>query len=243
MNTPILTPVGPAAALRRGIIEVLPLAASIAAYGLLWGVLAGQKGLSLIEVMAMSSLVFAGASQFVVLDLWRPDDLPVVAIILSTFVVNLRMLLMAATLKPLMVGVPKPLAYAAVFLVTDESWGLTMGAQNGGRRVRLAYLVGAGLTCWSFWQVATVTGRLLGALIDDPARYGLDFVFTATFLALLFGMWKGKADFVPWLTGAGVAIVVARLVPGNFYILAGGIVGSLAGAAADLWRQKRRGTA
>lgn len=238
MNRVTPHPESARAAFFRALVLFLPLAASIAAYGLLWGVLAGQKGLTLLEVMAMSSLVFAGSSQFVVLDMWQPGDLPVVAIILSAFVVNLRMLLMAATLKPLTTGVPKPLAYLSMFIVTDESWGLTMGEFKAGRPVRLAFLVGAGLFCWTSWQASTVTGRLIGSLIDDPARYGLDFAFTATFLALLFGMWKGRGDLVPWLAGGGVAILVSKLVPGNIYILAGGIAGSLAGAAADQMRRR-----
>ncbi|HHY50363.1 MAG TPA: AzlC family ABC transporter permease, partial [Alphaproteobacteria bacterium] len=71
----------------------LPLAISIAAYGIVWGVLAGQAGLSVAEVALMSGLVFAGASQFVALDLWTPGQLPVLSIVLAAGIVNLRMLL------------------------------------------------------------------------------------------------------------------------------------------------------
>jgi predicted branched-subunit amino acid permease len=79
----------------------------------------------------------------------------------------------------------------------------------------------------------TVTGHVLGSAIDDPSRYGLDFAFTATFLALLLGMWRGKGDLVPWIVAALAAIVSAKLVGGSWYILIGGIVGSLAGALAE----------
>jgi predicted branched-subunit amino acid permease len=80
---------------------------------------------------------------------------------------------------------------------------------------------------------STVVGRLVGALIDDPARYGLDFAFTATFLALLLGMWRGRMDIVPWAVAALAAIAASRLIDGNWYIIIGGIAGSLAGAIAE----------
>ena len=70
----------------------------------------------------------------------------------------------------------------------------------------------------------------LGAVIDDPTAYGLDFAFTATFLALLLSMWKGRGDLVPWLAGGAIAIGVSMLVPGTWYIIAGGLGGSLLGA-------------
>jgi predicted branched-subunit amino acid permease len=88
-------------------------------------------------------------------------------------------------------------------------------------------------------MAATIIGRLLGSAIDDPTKFGLDFAFTATFLALLLGMWKGKADLLPWLVAALVAIISARLIPGSWYILTGGIAGSFAGAIAE----RRRGYA
>jgi predicted branched-subunit amino acid permease len=79
----------------------VPVAISIAAYGVVWGVLAGQAGLTPWEVLLMSGLVFAGASQFVALDSWTPGSLPILGIIVTTAIVNLRMLLMTATLRPL----------------------------------------------------------------------------------------------------------------------------------------------
>ncbi len=79
----------------------IPVAISIASYGVVWGVLAGQAGLSLAEVALMSGLVFAGASQFVALDMWTPGNLPIVSIVIAVGIINPRMMLMSATLKPL----------------------------------------------------------------------------------------------------------------------------------------------
>ena len=192
----------------------LPVAISIGAYGVVWGVLAGQAGLSVVEVMLMSGLVFAGASQFVALDMWTPGNLPILSIIIATAIVNLRMLLMTATLRPLVTHLPRTQGLIAMFFVADENWALTMSQVAKGKG-SVAFLLGSGMLSWVFWFTSTLAGRLLGSAIDDPATYGLDFAFTATFLALLFGMWRGKGDLVPWLVAALVAVATARLVPGN----------------------------
>jgi 4-azaleucine resistance transporter AzlC len=220
-----------------GVTLFLPVAVSIASYGVVWGVLAGQKGLGVLEVLLMSGLVFAGSSQFVALDSWTPGALPIVSIVAATAIVNLRMLLMSATLRPLMAGVSRPKALLAMFFVSDEQWAMTMAEmRKGGGSV--AFLIGTGVLSWVSWVGSTLLGRVLGAFIDDPAKYGLDFAFTATFIALLLGMWKGRTDIVPWLVGALAALLTASLVPGKWYIIVGGLVGSLAGALADQWRAR-----
>lgn len=221
-----------------GVRMFLPVAISIAAYGLVWGVLAGQAGLSVLEVALMSGLVFAGASQFVALDMWTPGSLPILSIVIAVAIVNLRVLLMSATLRPLLGHLPLPQALATTFFVSDEQWAMTMTEiRKGGGSV--AFFLGTGVLSWFSWMFSTLCGRVLGAFIDDPTRYGLDFAFTATFLALLLGMWKGRGDLIPWIVGALAAILASRLVEGNWYIIIGGLAGSFAGALADHVRERR----
>lgn len=235
-----MTPSPAAGQFWLGMRMFLPVAISIAAYGVVWGVLAGQAGMSVLEVAAMSGLVFAGASQFVVLEMWTPGHLPIVSIIVAAAIVNLRVLLMTATLRPLATHLTRPRALVAMFLVADENWAMTMGEVARGRG-SVAFLLGSGVLSWFAWVGSTLIGRVLGAFIDDPTHYGLDFAFTATFLALLLGMWKGRGDIVPWLAGALIATVTSQLVEGNWYIIAGGLGGSLAGAVFDRWWERHRG--
>ena len=221
-----------------GIRMFLPVAVSIAAYGVVWGVLAGQAGLSVLEVALMSGLVFAGASQFVALDMWTPGALPVLSIIIAAGIINLRMLLMPATLRPLVGHLSLPRQLGAMFFVSDEQWAMTMAEVRKGKG-SVAFLLGTGALSWFAWMGSTLCGRVLGAFIDDPTRYGLDFAFTATFLALLLGMWRGRGDLVPWIVGALAAILTSRLIEGNWYIIVGGLVGSFAGALAETIRERR----
>jgi 4-azaleucine resistance transporter AzlC len=233
-----IAPLRPPTQFLAGARTFAPLAISIAAYGVVWGVLAGQAGLSAIEVFLMCALVFAGASQFVALDMWEGATLPIASIVISVAIVNLRMMLMTATIRPVLSKVRPWQRLIGIALVSDEQWALTMAEVAKGRGTA-SYYFGAASLCYLTWILAPLFGRLIGAAIDDPVRYGLDFAFTATFLALLLGLSKGRTDLVPWGIAALVAIAAAVFFPGNWHILLGGLAGSLAGAVVETAKVKR----
>ena len=116
--------------------------------------------------------------------------------------------------------------------MVDESWALTMSDfAKGGRDA--GFLLGSGFILYIAWVSSAVVGRTVGAWIQNPAQWGMDFAFTAVFLALLVGMWKGKSNLLPWVVAAIVAVAAAHLLPGKWYILLGGITGSIVGAITD----------
>jgi 4-azaleucine resistance transporter AzlC len=214
---------------RRGVVagvrQCVPVALSVFAYGLVFGVLARQAGLSPLEAILMSALVFAGSSQFVALGLWAMP-LPVGALILTTLVVNLRHVLLGAALRPAFRGVPARKAYPTLFLMADEDWALTLKYfTDGGDDA--AFLLGSGIELYCAWLAATVAGYFASAAIPDPNSIGLDFAFTAVFLALLAGLWRGRESLLPWLGAALVAVAAAHWLPGTWYILLGGLTGAL----------------
>jgi 4-azaleucine resistance transporter AzlC len=211
-----------------GARRCVPIEISGFAIGLVFGVLARQAGLGVTETVLMSALVFSGAAQFVVLGLWA-SPLPVASIALTTFVVGLRHLLMGAALSPWFSRLSRLKAYGSVFFMADENWALTMSEFSKGKR-DAAFLVGGGLAMFASWTSSTLIGRTIGGVLRDPARWGLDFAFTAVFLALLVGMWRGRSDLLPWAVAAVVAVAVHHWLPGQWYILLGGLAGSLAGA-------------
>lgn len=217
---------------RRGVLAgaraCLPIALGAGVYGVVFGILARQTGMSLAEALLMSAIVFAGASQLVALGLWV-TPLPVGALILTTLIVNLRHVLMGASLQPWLARLPRKRVYASLFFMTDESWALTLGSLTAGGGDG-AFLLGSGLTLYLFWGAATTIGELASGLVSDPAQWGLDFAFTAVFLALLVGLWRGKSDLLPWIVAAVVAVAAAYWLPGKWYILLGGLAGSLIGA-------------
>lgn len=214
-----------AAGAREGFVRCLPVAAGIGGYGIVFGVLARQSGLSVAEATLMSATVLAGAAQLIAVELWA-DPIPVGAVLVTTLVVNARYLLMGAALRPWFSRLTPLQAYGSVFFTADENWALTMGELTDGSR-RGAFLLGSGVAVWLFWVSATVVGAALGATVADPARYGLDFVLTAVFLAIAAELWEGPSTLPPWLVAVVVAVPVASALPGRWYILAGGVAGSL----------------
>ena len=214
-----------------GARQAIPLAASVFLVGTVFGVLARHAGLTLLEALSMSAIVFAGASQFVAIGLWTLP-IPIVAIILTTLIVNLRHILLGAALRPWFRNLSNLRVYGSLFFMVDESWALTMGQVRAGARDR-AFLMGAGSLMYVSWFAATATGYIAGAAIGDLSRWGLDFAITAVFTALLIGMWRERSDVWPWLVSAAVAIATWRLLPGTWYILCGSLAGVVTGAVLD----------
>jgi 4-azaleucine resistance transporter AzlC len=215
-----------------GVRRTIPIAISGFAIGIVFGVLARQAKLSIMDALLMSALVYAGASQFVALSLWTTIPFPITTIILTTFIVNLRHLLMGASLRPWLSRISPWKAYTSVFFMVDESWALTMSNFAAGGR-DAGFLLGSGFILYIAWVSSAVIGRTVGAWIENPTQWGLDFAFTAVFTALLVGMWKGKSNLLPWVVAAVVAVAAAHWLPGKWYILLGGIAGSIVGAITD----------
>jgi len=211
----------------KGARLVLPIALGVATYGLVFGVLAQQAKLSILEVILMSSLVYAGSSQLIVLSLWT-SPLPIGIIVLTTLIINARNLLLGVAISPWFRQLPPFKAYTTLFFLADENWALTMSEFSQGES-NAALLLGSGLVLFVTWISSTLIGRLLGSVVHDPAQWGLDFAFTAVFLALLVPLWKGKSNLLPWITAAIVAVAAAHWLPGKWYILLGGLAGSLVG--------------
>jgi 4-azaleucine resistance transporter AzlC len=212
--------------LRDGFVTCVPVALGVAGYGVVFGVLARRAGLSVAEAALMSGTVLAGAAQLLAMELWA-DPIPVAALLVTTLVVNLRYVLMGAALRPWFRSLSSLEAYGSVFFTADENWALTMGELRSGSR-KGAFLLGSGLAIWVFWVAATVVGATAGGVVDDPAAYGLDFVLTAVFLTIAVGLWEGREDLLPWGAAFVVAAAGAHFLPGYWYVLLGGVAGSVA---------------
>lgn len=219
------------AGLAAGIRESVPIALGVFTYGIVFGVLAQQTSLGTAEAVLMSATVFAASAQFVVLDLWE-TPLPIVSIVVTTVAVNLRHLLMGASIQPWIERLQTEKAYGMLFFLNDESWGLTMRARSNGER-DAAFLLGSGLIVFVAWVGSTALGVSVGALIENPTEYGLDMAFIAVYLALLVGVWDGRSDAVPVGVAAVTAVGASFTLPGNWYIIVGGLVGSVAGVVRD----------
>ena len=214
-----------------GMRRFAPLALSVFAYGMVFGVLARQAGLSLGAAAGMSAFVSAGSSQLVAIGMWQ-TPLPVVSIVFTTLVVNLRHVLMGAALRPYLGSISKARLFPMLHLMGDESWAMAMQEFEQGRR-DLGFMLGCGLLGLTAWVGSTMAGHLAASAIPDPAEFGLDFAFTAVFLALLVGMWKGRSSLLPVAGAVVLSLLASQVLGGKWYIVVGGLAGSLLGAWQD----------
>jgi 4-azaleucine resistance transporter AzlC len=212
----------------RGFIANLPVAASVGAYGSVLGVLASQKGISWLSLLLMNLSVFAGSAQFVMVDMWVVP-LPIIEITAAVIAINFRYLLIGASLNPLFENKSMFHKVFMMHLVADENWAVTMAEYRKGKATTW-FLLGGGLCVVLAWCVGTMSGHRLGAVIDNPETYALDFAFIAVFTALAVSLWRGKQDVVPWIAAAVLAILFENLLSGKWYIVFGGIGGALTAA-------------
>lgn len=211
-----------------GARQSFPIAIGVIPFGLVFGVMARQTGLGLVEATLMSAAVFAGAAQLVALGLWK-FPLPILTIVLTTFLINLRYLLMGAALRPFFSKLSLWKSYGSLLVLSDSGWAMQLQKFEEGEE-NAAFLLGNGAAQYLVWGISTVFGFLLGAAIKEPEKLGLTFVVPASFLALLVGMQRGKADILPWLIAALVSFLASQLIGGNWFILIGGLAGSLINA-------------
>jgi predicted branched-subunit amino acid permease len=198
------------------------------------GTLCAQKGLDLSHTVLMNGLVFAGASQLVALQVWAPPftAATLLALALVTATVNIRYILMTASLRPWMGGMPPLQVYPLLLFTVDASWLVAMRYRSGGGSDP-GVLLGATLAIWSFWMIGTVPGHLAGALVGDPHRFGFDLALPAFFAAMLVPLWRGPRRAIAWAIAAAVSLAVSFLLPGWWFIVVGTLAGSVAGGFID----------
>lgn len=208
---------------RRGVLDIAPVLVAATPIGLLWGTLAAGKGLSPLEAGLMSGSVFAGAAQFVALEVWR-EPVPWILLTVTALIVNIRHVLMGASLSRHMGGIDRRWHPLLMFFMVDESWAFSeRRAQT--KPLTLAYYFGLSLPMWVAWTTTSVIGAAVGRSFGDPVAIGLDFAFSALFISIIAGFWKGPRTGAV-LGASAIAAAIAKLhVPGAWYIIIGGLVG------------------
>jgi len=193
--------------------------------GTTFGVVARQAGLLPVEIIGMSLLVFAGASQFAMVQLLS-ESAPVPIVIASVLFINLRHLLMATSLRPRFEGLSRTRRVLAAFFLTDESFAMaTRHFRRGGRG--LAYYLTFAVALFAVWNVATITGVVVGGSVGDPRRLGVDFAITATFIGIVVLAVRRPAHVVVAITAAAISGALALLGAPTIAVITAGLVAPL----------------
>lgn len=212
---------------------MLPMAFAAATYGAAFGLLASQSGFMLIQSLSMSTLVFAGSAQLIALDRLIAGA-GAAAAILAGAALNMRILLITASMRHTLAARPWWQIAVGVYLATDASVALMQTAKNRGVLASYWYLLGGGAILLIVWILATLVGALLSQTIPDPALLGLDFAIVAVFIALVPDLWRGRDDIWPWSVAIGTVVMVTHVFPAqaSWALIIGSVLGALAAGSS-----------
>ncbi len=190
----------------EGVRDVLPIMVAVAFFALLFGATGVSNGLTFWQTFSSSMFAFAGASQFVFLDLFN-QQVPVWSVLLAVFAVNFRHVLYSAAIARYLGAFPALAKYAGFFVLSDPTFA-TCEQRAQTRVLTPAYYYGYGGSLYPVWLVFTALGGLVGNFIENPAALGMDMLLSIYFIALMMGF-KGRPN---WLSTVLVSAVASTLI-------------------------------
>jgi 4-azaleucine resistance transporter AzlC len=214
-----------------GVRAEAPLLIGVFPFGMIYGALALNAGLSKPAAQAMSSIVFAGSSQFITAQLIH-DSVPGFVIVLTIAVVNLRHMLYSASLAPYLASLSTRWKTLLSYLLTDEAYAATVihYEKEGTTPFGHWFFLGAGFSLWFTWQVSTALGIFLGTAI--PESWSLDFALPLTFIAMVVPVLKNRAAMAAALS-AGVVALLAYSLPYKLGLILAALVGIVVGTLLE----------
>ena len=220
-----------------GVRAEIPLLIGVFPFGMIYGALALNAGLSKSASQMMSSIVFAGSAQFITTQLVH-DSAPGFVIVLTIAVVNLRHVLYSASLAPYLASVSTRWKPLLAYLLTDEAYAPSVVhyEEKGVTPFSHWFLFGAGLALWTNWQISTALGIFLGTAI--PESWSLDFALPLTFIAMVVPVLKNRPAIAAAFS-AGVVALLAYSLPYKLGLILAALVGIVVGTFLESTRPSK----
>lgn len=214
----------------HGVRDGLPVVLAVAPFGLLFGALAVDNGMSVLAATLMSASVFAGASQMVGVQLFGQNIAPWM-VVLSIFAVNFRHVLYSASLGRRISHWPAAQQALAFFFLTDPQYAEAERKAETGEGVSFAWYLGMGLALYVPWVAEGWLGASFSNLIPDPQALGIDFLLPIYFLGLVMEF-RDRPLWLPLVGVSAVASIVAYNTVGSpWHVSIGAAAGILLAAA------------
>ncbi len=224
----------------QGVKTEIPIVFGVIPFGLVFGVLAANTGITPWLAWSTSQIVFAGSAQFLAIPLIQ-EGAPAAIMVLTTVMINLRHLLYSAALAPYSRNLSMGWKVLLSYLLTDEAFAPTIvHFQDAGRRSKSKhwFWLGAGLTLWISWQISTGAGIFLGARL--PQGLGLEFTLSLTFIGLIVPMLTSRPA-IGSAVSAGIVAVLTNGLPFKLNLMIAALVGIATGLLLESrLRLKRR---
>ena len=209
----------------KGVIDVSPLMIPVVPFGLIFGVLAIDVGFTPLETMGMSLIIFGGASQIVLLQLFS-GGVSSIVIISSVGAVNSRHLLYGAVMSEHLSDLKLVWKILISYFLIDQAFARSNEYFKKNKdNNKYFHLVGGGATCWVIWQSTTLLGILLGAAI--PEKLGLSFAVPLTFFSLIINEFRKFINVVVITVSGLVATLGYNIIPFKAYVIVSALAGLL----------------
>ena len=220
----------------RGVSRAFPITLGYIPIGFAYGVLAQKAGLSAFNTLAMSIFVYAGSSQLIAVGLMAAQVAPI-SIILTTFIVNLRHMLMGSALAPFLNRWGKFELAAFAYELTDETFALhAMEFPKGppGKAETLA----VNLTAQVSWVVGSWLGILAGGLVTDVKPLALDYALPAMFIALLMMQIRDRVQVTVAIASGLLAVSFYLAGMTQWHVILATLLGASLGVVIEKWNKK-----
>lgn len=208
----------------------LPVVVALSPFALLFGTLAADNGLSVLEATLMSASIYGGASQMVGVELFS-QDIPAWLVVLSIFAVNFRHVLYSAAVGRRIAHWTLLQKATGFFFLVDPVYAETEQRAERGGRVGFAWYMGVTVPIYLSWVVASALGAFFGRLISNPQALGFDFLLPIYFLGLVMGFRK-RALWLPVVAASAAASILAFKFIGSPWHVSVGALAGIALAAA-----------
>lgn len=215
---------------RVGIRDSLPFHLGVIPYGLITGIAGIEAGLTAEQIIAMSAIVYAGASQLAALELLGTTA-PLAIIVGTAAVINLRLLMYSASMAPHFAERKRTVRAGVAFFLSDHAYVRSVMEFKADESLnRLQYYLGLAVSIWLIWVLSTALGAGLGASV--PPGLELSFAVPLVFLALLVPAMKDRATTTTGIV-AGVGALLGAAAPFNLGLVFGAIAGIAAGRIVE----------
>ena len=211
----------------KGLKWAIPYILGMMPIGATYGLLARQVGLGLLPTLGLSLFVFAGSAQLIAVSMLSKGIAPLV-IVGTTFVVNFRHVLMSASVAPYLTSWSLRRKFLLGGMLTDESFVLHSTHFSGGDQDPAAAIT-LNAAGYIVWALCGFLGYRLGALIENPEVWGLDFALPAMFVGLLLPVCTSRAAVVAAICAGTASIALYCLGFGTWAAFTGGLVGATVG--------------
>lgn len=219
-----------------GVRQALPIVLGYIPVGFAYGVLAQKSGLGLFNGVAMSVIVFAGSAQLIGAGLFGAAASPF-TLIFTTFVVNLRHLLMSAALAPKLKGWRKWQIALFGYELTDETFALHSMRMAKSAPPKIETFA-VNITAQSSWVVGSMIGYIAGGQIADVRPVGLDFALPAMFIALLVPQVVKPVYLMMAVLAAGLSVTLYLLGFSQSHVIIATMVAATVGVGVEQWMTK-----